>query len=200
MIALFCALNTIAQTHDPLPKPSGDALIEQAMIHPLFAVDFGCSEHWQGQLPYPGDALGKDCFVYGGKINGDEGFLRTFKTDGMANEDWYGWGETVLAPLDSVVARININPVVNTPGKMGKGPATFVIFKHEDGTMIMVGHLADISVKEGDKVVAGQPFAKMGNNGFSRAPHAHVGAWRGKTPLQIRFDLRAMGVLRGRSS
>ena len=196
--AFFLAAAVTAQIPDPLPKPPNDKPIEQAVIHPLFALDFGCSEHWEGQLPYPGDALGKDCFVYGGKISGDEGFLRTFKTNGSTNEDWYGWGTEVLAPFDSTVVRINVNPVVNQPGKMGKGPATFVLFTHADGTNVMVGHVTDITVKEGDPVVAGQPFAKMGNNGFSRAPHIHVGAWREKTPLQIRFDLRAMGKLRNR--
>ena len=196
VIASFLAVNVSAQSPDPLPTPAKDKPIEQALIHPLFALDFGCSEHWEGQLPYPGDALGKDCFVYGGKISGDEGFLRTFKTDGSTNEDWYGWGAAVLAPFDSTVVRINVNPVVNQPGKMGKGAATFVLFKHADGTMVMVGHVTDITVKQGDPVVAGQPFAKMGNNGFSRAPHIHVGAWREKTPLQIRFDLRSMGKLR----
>lgn len=194
--ALLLTTAGVAQPPASLPKANDLAPIEQVLIHPLFAADFGCSEHWEGQLPYPGDALGKDCFVYGGKIDGDDGFLRTFKTDGSTNEDWYGWGEKVLAPFDSMVAKINVNPVVNKPGRMGRGPATFVIFKHTDGTMVMVGHLTDITVKEGDKVIAGQPFAKVGNNGFSRAPHIHVGAWRDKTPLQIRFDLRAMGKLR----
>ena len=30
-------------------------------------------------------------------------------------------------------------------------------------------------------------------NGYSRFPHLHVGAWIGDSPLQIRFDLAAMG-------
>ena len=184
-------------------QPSGsnsvtDSQIGHVMIHPLFAVDYGCSEHWEGQLPYPGDALGSDCFVYGGSLTDQTGFLKTFKSDGSTNEDWYGWGETVLVPFDSVVAKINVNSVVNKPGQMGNGPATFVAFKQDDGTMVIIAHVTGVSVKEGDKVASGQPFAKVGNNGFSRAPHIHVGAWRNKTPLQIRFDLRALGRLRNK--
>jgi hypothetical protein len=196
----FAAIFVNAQAPEPIAKATSDAPIEQVMIHPLFNVHYSCSEHWEGQLPYPGDALGTDCIIYGGlPADGKSGFVRAFRTDGLTNEDWFGWGETVLAPFDATVAKVNINPVVNKPGQMGKPPASFVVFKHADGTMVMVGHIADVTVKEGDAVKAGQPFAKVGNNGFGRAPHIHVGAWRGKTPLQIRFDLRAMGKLRKKS-
>ena len=188
-----------AQTPTPEPaanKPASTAPIEAVIIHPLFAANYACSEHWEGQLKYPGDSLGSDCMVFGGlAADGGSGFSKTYKTDGLTNEDWYGWGEAVLAPFDSVVEKIHINPVVNTPGKLGKPPASFVIFKHSDGTRVMLAHVADVSVKEGDPITAGKPFGKVGNNGFGRAPHIHVGAWREKTPLQIRFDLRAAGEL-----
>ena len=202
-ISLFLALAAIfvnAQAPEPIGKAASDAPIEQVMIHPLFKVHYSCSEHWEGQLPYPGDALGTDCIIYGGlPAGGRSGFVRAYKTDGMTNEDWYGWGETVLAPFDATVEKININPVVNKPGELGKPPASFVVFKHADGTMVLLAHVADVTVKEGDMVKAGQPFAKVGNNGYGRAPHIHVGAWRAKTPLQIRFDLRAMGKLQKKS-
>lgn len=194
-LALLMPTSSAAQPTVP-GEAASDAAIEHTTIHPLFGADYGCSEHWEGQLAFPGDALGSDCFIYGGSLTKEAGFLRTFKTDGSTNEDWYGWGQPVLAPINSVVAKVNINPVENKPGQMGRPPASFVVFKHDDGTMVLVAHVSDIAVKEGDKVTAGQPFAKIGNNGFSRAPHIHVGAWRGKTPLQIRFDLRALAKLR----
>lgn len=195
-IILISAICVYPQARDRISKAPSDTAIGQAMIHPLFKVSYSCSEHWEGQLPYPGDALGSDCIVYGGlPADGRSGFVRAFRTDGLANEDWYGWGETVLAPFDSTVEKININPVVNKPGQLGKPPASFVVFKHADGTMVLLAHVADVLVKEGDTVKGGQPFARVGNNGYGRAPHIHVGAWRGKTPLQIRFDLRAMGKL-----
>lgn len=196
VLAIAAASSGASQTAERPIKAETNSSIEQVTIHPLFKAHYSCSEHWEGQLQYPGDALGSDCIVYGGlPTDGKAGFVRAYRTDGLTNEDWYGWGETVLAPLDSTVMKIVINPVVNKPGQMGKPPASFVVFKHADGTMVMVAHVADVTLKEGETVTAGQPFAKVGNNGFSRAPHIHVGAWRGKSPLQIRFDLRALGKL-----
>jgi murein DD-endopeptidase MepM/ murein hydrolase activator NlpD len=60
---------------------------------------------------------------------------------------------------------------------------------------VLVAHVTDVTVRVGDLVDAGAPVAKMGNNGFGRNPHIHVGAWRDETPLQIRFDLRAAANL-----
>jgi len=48
-------------------------------------------------------------------------------------------------------------------------------------------------VRLGDRVSVGQVVALDGNNGSARNPHVHVGAYRGKTPLQIRWDLAAEG-------
>lgn len=180
----------------PVEKDAPAAPIDLVTIHPLFSASYACSEHWEGQLKYPGDSLGSDCIVFGGlPADGKSGFSKAYKTDGSTNEDWYGWGEAVLAPFDAVVERVHINPVVNKPGSLGKPPASFVLFKHSDDTRVMVAHVAEVTVKLGDTVTAGQPFAKVGNNGFGRAPHIHVGAWRDKTPLQIRFDLRAAGKM-----
>jgi murein DD-endopeptidase MepM/ murein hydrolase activator NlpD len=188
-----------AQAVAPPRAPGVDSSqpIEAVLLHPLFAADYACSEHFEGQLPYMGDALGSDCIVQGG-LEGDEssGFMRQYRSDGRRNEDWYGWGEPVLAPIDGKVERVNVNPVVNQPGSMGKPPASFVILGREDGTHVMLAHVAELKVKAGDSVRAGQPLGVVGNNGFARAPHIHIGAWRDKTPLQIRFDLRAMAALR----
>lgn len=199
LLTLLFAVTLVAQPESTAGKPSADiprSPIESITIHPLFAADHMCSEHWEGQLAYPGDALGSDCVIFGGlPTDGKGGFMRSFRTNGLTNEDWYGWQEPVLAPFAASVERININSVVNKPGELGKPPASFVIFKREDGTRVLIAHVADVTVKEGDRVTAGQPFAKVGNNGFSRSPHIHVGAWREKTPLQIQFDLRAAARL-----
>lgn len=168
--------------------------IDVLLIHPPFNAAYSCSEHWEGQLPYLGDALGSDCYVTELVENANGGsFARAFRNDGMRNEDWYSWGREVLAPFDGVVARVMINDVVNEPGLLGKPPASLVIFKNDRGENVMIGHIADVTVQEGDAVKAGQVFAVVGNNGYGRNPHLHIGAWRDKEPLQLRHDLRARG-------
>ena len=52
-------------------------------------------------------------------------------------------------------------------------------------------HTRQIKDEKGDKVPAGEVVAKMGNNGTSRSPHTHGGAWKGETPYQIKIDLYA---------
>jgi hypothetical protein len=201
-LALF-VLATSAWASDPqvappkAPPPDTAAPIEEVVLHPLFAADFMCSEHFEGQLPYLGDALGSDCMVMGGlEGDGESGYMKLYRTAGKTNEDWYGWREPVLSPIAGTVDRVNINPVVNTPGQMGEPPASFVMVTAADGTHVLLAHVSEPAVKQGDVVQAGQQLGVIGNNGFARAPHIHIGAWRGNTPLQIRFDLRAMAALR----
>jgi hypothetical protein len=172
--------------------------IGQVTLAPLFAAPFTCMEHYAGQLAYAGDALGTDCMVTGG-IEEGRGYSKLYRTDGTANEDWYGWHAEVLAPIEGTVIGVFAKPETNVPGTMGKPPAAMIQFRRDDGVIVVYAHVTDIRVKPGDRVRAGQVVALDGNNGMARAPHIHVGAYREKTaePLQIRWDLRAMAALQG---
>ena len=147
-----------------------------------------------GFLLYLGDALGTDCTVFDSLRGGQDPagwFAKAYRTDGKTNEDWYGWQQPVLAPFDGTVLEVHLNPVTNAPGDPNPKPASRIVFVRTDGTHVMYGHVNDVRVRKGERVRAGQPVARVGNNGYARAPHIHIGAWRGKTPLQIRFDLRS---------
>lgn len=195
LLALLLAVSDGTAAESPVPSPG---IIEQVQISPLFREPFMCAEHYEGEMEYPGDALGTDCVVTGGvDPRSPKGFSRTFRTDGSANEDWYGWGVEVLAPFDGEVVRVVANDEVNPPGRFGKPPAAILAFERDDGTIVLYAHVADVRVAVGDRVRAGQPVAVVGNNGISRNPHIHVGALRAGRPLQIRWDLRAMAALRG---
>jgi hypothetical protein len=52
---------------------------------------YTCSEHFQGQFEYLGDALGADCVVQKLVEAGGRLFPRAYSGDGFRNEDWYGW-------------------------------------------------------------------------------------------------------------
>lgn len=193
MLAYLMMIALQAAPDGPPPSANSTAPIEEVQIAPLFHQPFVCVEHPEGQLPYIGDALGTDCMVVGGEVSSSGGFYRLFKGDGSKNEDWYGWHAEVHAPFDGVVARVADNPVTNQPGHMGRPPAAMIAFRRADGIIVLYAHVTEARVKVGDKVTAGQVIAIDGNNGMARSPHIHVGAFKGDQPLQIRWDLRAMG-------
>ena len=161
-------------------------------IHPPFAKSFTCFDHPEGHGRGPGDALGKDCVVQ--KLSNS--CFRTYRNDGNRNEDWFTWNEPVLAPCDGVVDDIYIDPkpanIIGMPIEDRR--ATIVLFKCQDDTRLMYAHLQDIQVTIGERVSAGQFFARVGNNGNSYNPHLHIGAYKGDEPLAIVFDHRIMGA------
>ncbi|MBP2476261.1 murein DD-endopeptidase MepM/ murein hydrolase activator NlpD [Crossiella equi] len=61
------------------------------------------------------------------------------------------------------------------------GPASgfglWVRVQHKDGTITVYGHMDRITVKEGQKVKAGDKIATMGNRGFSTGVHLHFEVW-----------------------
>lgn len=191
------AMVLVASAQPAVSEAKAEKPISSIRIHPVFAEDFACQNHWEGQLKYPGDALGTDCFVTE-LVEDEEGraFSRSFTGDGLRNEDWFSWEKDVLAPFDGKVIKININPVTNDPGKLGSPPASFLVFERADGAKTLLAHVKDVTVEEGDIVEAGQAVAKVGNNGYGRNPHIHIGAFSASgEPLQIEIDLRAQGKL-----
>jgi len=168
--------------------------IQQFFAHPLFATAYVCSEHAAGELPYLGDDLGQDCIPEEFVTKDGASFMRMYATDGMKNEDWYGWNKPVLSPCDCSIIAVRINPITNMPGHTGKPPASLIEFSTSDGTHVIIAHVQAVMVKEGDKVKAGQPIAHVGNNGFARIPHIHIGAWKGKDALQIRWDQKGIAI------
>lgn len=166
--------------------------IGQFLAHPLFNESYSCSEHPAAQLPYLGDDLGQDCVIEEFVQRNDRAFMRRFATDGLTNEDWYGWNKMVLSPCECTVVAVHINPVTNDPGKTGKPPSSSIRLETAEGVSVILAHIQTPIVKKGDLLKAGQPVANVGNNGFSRVPHIHIGAWQGKDALQIRWDQQKM--------
>ncbi len=161
---------------------------DMALANPPFAETYTCSEHAAGELQGLGDELGTDCFIQRLVEKQGRTWLRPYRTNGLRNEDWFGWDADVLAPCSGTIKHIQENKVTNKPGILGKPPASYVEIGCSSGVSFILAHIASPVVAEGTTVEAGQHIAKVGNNGMSRQPHIHIGAWRDKTPLQIRFD------------
>ena len=102
--------------------------------------------------------------------------------------------KVVLSPCACAVVAVHINPVTNDPGKTGKPPSSSIRLKTADGVTVVLAHIQTPLVKKGDLLKAGQPVANVGNNGFSRVPHIHIGAWQGHDALQIRWDQKKMAI------
>jgi hypothetical protein len=174
--------------------------IEDVVLHPIASGIVACTEHAVGDLAL-GDALGKDCMVIRRDTMRapDRPIPSLFQGDGLENEDWYGWEASLLAPCNGRVMSTRTNPVNSRPGQPPDRDelkaASNIVFECSDGVHVVYAHPRHIQVQSGDSVAAGEVVAEIGNNGNSFFPHVHVGAWRGDTPFQIRFDLRALGEL-----
>ncbi|MCL2170840.1 MAG: M23 family metallopeptidase [Defluviitaleaceae bacterium] len=150
------------------------------------------NDHPVGELQGLGDDLGRDCVIEAFVNNGNGFFMAAFKNSGLANEDWFGWGADVLAPVGGIVADLYLNPADNIPGAMNPSRASALTIKTPDNTHICLVHICNPLVKIGDTVAQGQIIAKLGNNGYSRCPHIHIGAWRDNEPLAIEFDRQSI--------
>lgn len=100
-----------------------------------------------------------------------------FTGDGAKNEEWFGFGQPVLADADGTVVKaidqyednVPMHPSATNP-KYGNS----VVIDHGDGEFSMYAHLkrGSLMVKTGDKVKTGQRIASVGNSG--NAPFAHL--------------------------
>jgi len=177
-----------------MKNPASLPPIEAVVIHPIHSTVFLCNEHRQPSMEL-GDRWASDCMVahVENLPDGSRKPMALFRGDGTRNEDWYGWGATLLAPFDGVVTSVTRNNQENRVGVLAQQQSTAIVFMRSDSVMVVYAHLGSVTVEPGTRVRAGQPVGTVGNNGRSYNPHTHVGAWKGTTPLQIRFDLRIPG-------
>ncbi|ELS54430.1 M23 family metallopeptidase [Streptomyces viridochromogenes] len=80
-----------------------------------------------------------------------------------------------------------------------------VVLDLGDGTYALYAHLrrGSLTVREGDRVTAGQPLARCGNSGNTTEPHLHFQLMDGPDPDTARgvpFTWRGIGVPRNRET
>jgi hypothetical protein len=193
-VFLYPATNVVFAQHGI--SLDTDSLTQTVLIHPVIDADdprlgLVVWEHEYNPDLRLGDQLGSDFKV---QQLGEDGVPRSYApgTAGKQNEDWYGWRRDVLAPFDATVTRVEHPDTTNVPGTMNRDAQPgLIFFENDEGVTVVYAHAREIEVEEGQRVKAGEVVAKVGNNGNSRGPHIHVGAWKGETPLQIQVYLYA---------
>jgi len=95
-------------------------------------------------------------------------------------------GTPIVAAADGVV--IEAGPA--------SGFGLWVRIQHDDGTITVYGHMEDYSVREGERVKAGEQIARIGNRGQSTGPHLHFEVWdEGSRKINPRTWLLDHGVV-----
>jgi hypothetical protein len=108
---------------------------------------------------------------------------RIFDGDGKAVEQYYGFGEDVLAVADGTVVSVHDGMsdqtpfVLMTPKSTSDYGGNNVMLEIAPNVFAWYAHLRQrsIAVKVGDAVKAGTPIGKLGNTGPSEGPHLHLG-------------------------
>jgi hypothetical protein len=102
------------------------------------------------------------------------------KTDIATREDYYSWGEPVLAPVAGTVEAVVDGLPDNPLGKKdAQNPAgNHVVIRAATNCFVFIAHLqkGSVAVKAGDPVKPGQRLGQCGNSGNSDAPHIHMHA------------------------
>ncbi|WP_461121157.1 M23 family metallopeptidase [Saccharothrix stipae] len=90
------------------------------------------------------------------------------------------WGEMhygidIAGPIGTPILSAADGVVIEAGPASGFG--LWVKVEHPDGSVTVYGHVDTYSVRKGQRVLAGEQIARMGNRGFSTGPHLHFEVW-----------------------
>lgn len=101
----------------------------------------------------------------------------TFEDDPEKNNNYYAFGEEIIAPQDGEILKVVDGIEDNIPGQMNQqNPAgNYVVIEHANKEYSMIAHFQKdtIIVQEGEKVIQKQLLGKCGNSGNSSEAHIH---------------------------
>ncbi|HAS42864.1 MAG TPA: peptidase M23 [Microscillaceae bacterium] len=102
---------------------------------------------------------------------------KSYKTNGASNEDYYAFGQKLIAPCDAEVVLVVDGIKDNKPREMNTYyvPGNTVVLKTANNEYLFFAHFKQhsIAVKQGQKVKQGELLGLCGNSGNSSEPHLH---------------------------
>jgi murein DD-endopeptidase MepM/ murein hydrolase activator NlpD len=97
-----------------------------------------------------------------------------FTHNGASNEEWFAFGQPVMADANGTVAKVMDGDLDNAPYHPAADAkhGNVVVIDHGDGEFSVYSHLkhGSVTVKAGDRVKAGDKIAQVGNSGDSGFP------------------------------
>lgn len=109
--------------------------------------------------------------------------------DGRRNEDYYCFGQPVLAPGAGVIIASENTVPDNTPPEenYNRPLGNYVMIDHENGEYSVLAHFkqGSVTVRTGDVVQSGQLLGSCGNSGGSDLPHLHYHLQNSPDPLDL---------------
>jgi lipoprotein NlpD len=89
-------------------------------------------------------------------------------------------GIDISAPEGTIVRAAAPGEVIYTGTQSGYG--VIVILRHPDSLITLYAHNSAVLVKDGERVAAGAPIAKVGQSGRTTGPHLHFEVREGTRP------------------
>jgi len=102
---------------------------------------------------------------------------KKFKLDGGRAEDYFAFGQPVLAPVEGKIKAVETGLSDNVPGQYESAAlGNFIMIEVEPDEYLFLAHLKSdsVTVRLGEVVKKGQVIAAVGNSGRTLEPHLHV--------------------------
>ena len=101
-------------------------------------------------------------------------------------------GVDIAVPVGTKVKAIAAGRVVESAARGGYG--NLVTIEHAGGMVSLYGHNAQLEVRVGDQVEAGQTVALSGSTGRSTGPHLHFELWKKGVNVTQTYLENGMGI------
>jgi len=103
---------------------------------------------------------------------------KSYKNQGLYPQDYYAFGESILAPVSGYVVAMRHDLVDNIIGEVDtlNNWGNYIIIKSDLGFFVEISHLMQysVSVEVGSYIESNTIIAKCGNSGYSPEPHIHI--------------------------